>query len=110
MAFQSSYLSEDGVLLNLTWNDTSPVGYSATKAAPSLYQWDDAAWVMSACFIIFGKGPFTNYITHFLPFFDHPPTHGNVFAITLLMIYHTKVCNSNAFADHPPTSVALRNL
>ena len=55
MAFQSSYLSEDGILLNLTWNDTSPVGYSATKAAPSLYQWDDAAWVMSACFIIFGK-------------------------------------------------------
>ena len=68
MAFQSSYLSEDGVLLNLTWNDTSPVGYSATKAAPSLYEWDDAAWVMSACFIIFGKGHSIFTSTYFLPF------------------------------------------
>ena len=68
MAFQSSYLSEDGVLLNLTWNDTSPVGYSATKAAPSLYEWDDAAWVMSACFIIFGEGPFNIYINTLFTF------------------------------------------
>ena len=55
-------------------------------------------------------GPFTNYVTCFLQFFDHPPTHGNVFAIILLMIYHTRVWHSNAFADHPPTSIALRNL
>ena len=68
MAFQSSYLSEDGDLLNLTWNDTNPVGYSTKKAAPSLYEWDDAAWVMSACFIIFGKGPFNIYINTLFTF------------------------------------------
>ena len=55
MDFRSSYLSEDGFLLNLTWNDTSPKGYSADKTSPSVYEWDDAAWVMSACFIIFGR-------------------------------------------------------
>ena len=55
MDFQSSYLSEDGFLLNLTWNDTSPRGYSVDKISPSVYAWDDAAWVMSACFIIFGR-------------------------------------------------------
>ena len=54
MAFRSSYLSEDGQLLNLSWNDTFNHGKNA-KSAPSVFQWDDAAWVMSACFIIFGK-------------------------------------------------------
>ena len=56
MVFRSSYLSEDGELLNLTWNDTSPNGANwVKKSAPSVYEWDDAAWVMAGCFIIFGK-------------------------------------------------------
>ena len=55
MAFQSSYLSEEGDLLNLTWNDTNSFENSVKKAAPSVYDWDDAAWVMSSCFVIFGK-------------------------------------------------------
>ena len=56
MDFRSSYLSEDGELLNLTWNDTSPNGANwVKKPAPSVYEWDDAAWVMAGCFIIFGK-------------------------------------------------------
>ena len=49
--FVSSRLSEDGELLNLTWNDTSKLQQPLKL---SVYQWDDAAWVMSACFIIFG--------------------------------------------------------
>ena len=53
------------------------------------------------------KGPFT---THFLLFFDHPPTHNNALAIILLMIYNTEVCYSNALANHPPTPFALRNM
>ena len=55
MAFQSSYLSEEGDLLNLTWNDTNSFEDSVKKAAPSVYDWDDAAWVLSSCFVIFGK-------------------------------------------------------
>ena len=40
-----------------------------------------------------------------------PPTHlSNALAITLLMTYHTRVSNSNAFANHLPTPIALRNL
>ena len=50
------------------------------------------------------------YVTHFLLFFDHPPTHSNALAIVLLMTYNTKVCCSNAFANHPPTPAALRNM
>ena len=56
MDFRSSYLSVDGELLNLTWNDTRPNGANwVKKPAPSVYEWDDAAWVMAGCFIIFGK-------------------------------------------------------
>ena len=55
-------------------------------------------------------GPFTNYVTHFLLFFDHPPTHSNALAIILLMTYNTRVCYSNTFANHPPTPAALRNM
>ena len=49
--FVSSRISEDGTLLNLTWNDTSKL---EKPEKPSIFEWDDAAWVMSACFIIFG--------------------------------------------------------
>ena len=51
--FHSSYLSEDGELLNLTWN---PNGTDLRKTHDpySVFHWDDASWVMSACFIIFG--------------------------------------------------------
>ena len=56
MDFRSSYLSVDGELLNLTWNATRPNGANwVKKPAPSVYEWDDAAWVMAGCFIIFGK-------------------------------------------------------
>ena len=47
-----SYLSWEGELLNLTWNDTRS---DAEKIPNTIWQWDDATWVMSACFIIFGK-------------------------------------------------------
>ena len=56
------------------------------------------------------KGSFTNYVTHFSLFFNRPPTHSNVLAFILSMSYLTRLCNSNAFADHPPTPCALRNL
>ena len=56
------------------------------------------------------EGLFTNYVTHFLLFFDHPPTHSNTLAIILLMTYNTRVCYSNTFANHPPTPAALRNM
>ena len=49
--FVSSRISEDGNLLNYTWNDTTILQKPPT---PSVFAWDDAAWVMSACFIIFG--------------------------------------------------------
>ena len=45
---KSSWLSSEGELLNLTWNDTS----REIKSGP-IMEWDDAAWVLSATFIIF---------------------------------------------------------
>ena len=45
---QSSWLSSEGELLNLTWNETS----REIKSGP-IMEWDDAAWVLSATFIIF---------------------------------------------------------
>ena len=45
-----------------------------------------------------------------MPFFDHPPTYSNVLTEILLMTHYTRLCNSNAFADHPPTPSTLRNL
>ena len=56
------------------------------------------------------RGLLTNYVTHFSLFFDHQYTYGNAFAAILLMIYNTRFCYSKAFANHPPTSIALRNL
>ena len=47
--FRSSWLSSDGELLNLTWNDTT----SDTVKSGPIMEWDDAAWVLSATFIIF---------------------------------------------------------
>ena len=45
-----SYLSEEGVFQNLTWNDTR----SRTQVVPrTVWYWDDATWVMAASFIIF---------------------------------------------------------
>ena len=46
-----SYLSWEGELLNVTWNDTRS---DEEKIPNTIWQWDDATWVMSACFIIFG--------------------------------------------------------
>ena len=53
MDFRSSYLSETGELLNLTWNLTNDSGYGKNNPN-TIFSWDDAAWIMSACFIIFG--------------------------------------------------------
>ena len=47
---QSSWLSDNGQLLNFTWNDTSL--RREIKSGP-IMEWDDAAWVLSATFIIF---------------------------------------------------------
>ena len=63
MEFRSSYLSEDGTLLNLTWNDliwndTSNTGNPTTTKTKDVYEsmeTDDAAWVLSSTFMIFGK-------------------------------------------------------
>ena len=57
MEFRSSYLSEDGTLLNLTWNDTSSSNPSTakTKDVYASMEIDDAAWVLSSTFMIFGK-------------------------------------------------------
>ena len=48
-SFRSSWLSKDGELLNLTWNDTSQAG----NTKRTVMDWDDAAWVLAASFIIF---------------------------------------------------------
>ena len=48
-SFRSSWLSEDGELLNLTWNDTS----KDDNIRRTVMAWDDAAWVLAASFIIF---------------------------------------------------------
>ena len=51
----------------------------------------------------FDNGPFTNNVTHlFLLYSDHPSTYSNVLVVILLITYHTKLCNSKVFADHPP--------
>ena len=57
MDFRSSYLSEDGTLLNLTWNDTRSSNPSSakTKDVYESMEIDDAAWVLSSTFMIFGK-------------------------------------------------------
>ena len=47
---------------------------------------------------------FTNYVTHFLLLFDHPPTYGYVLAMILLINYLVKVSNSYTFIQHPTTS------
>ena len=52
------------------------------------------------------RGPFSNYVTHFWLFFDHPPTYGYVFAPILLINYLSKAFKRYTFADHPPTSTA----
>ena len=70
MEFRSSYLSEDGTLLNLTWNDliwndTSSGNPTTTKTMDVVYESmeiDDAAWVMSSTFMIFGKFLFCRFI------------------------------------------------
>ena len=54
--FMSSWLSSDGQLLNLTWDDISP----DVKSGP-IMEWDDAAWVLSATFIIFSMQTGTKY-------------------------------------------------
>ena len=46
----------------------------------------------------------------FFAHFDHPPTYIHALDIILLITYSTRVCNSNAFACHPTTSIALRYL
>ena len=53
-------------------------------------------------------GPFTNCLTHFLLFFDHPPTHSNALAIILLVTYNTRVYYSKVFANDPP--IPLHNM
>ena len=50
MTSRSSYLSEEGELLNLTWNDTSP-RWEVERPTP--WEWDDATWILAASFIIF---------------------------------------------------------
>ena len=56
MKFRSSYLSEDGVLLELNWNDTSSRNPSTPKTDTyESMEIDDAAWIMSATYMIFGK-------------------------------------------------------
>ena len=47
-AYRSSWISSDGELLNLTWNDTSVKEHHGP-----IMEWDDAAWVLSASFVIF---------------------------------------------------------
>ena len=47
---KSSYLSEEGFLLNLTWNDTSP---RLKRDHGIIWEWDDASWILAASFIIF---------------------------------------------------------
>ena len=54
------------------------------------------------CAILLRKGAFSNYVTQFLQFFDHPPIYSTVLTVILLMTY-----NSNAIVDRP---AALRYL
>ena len=50
-SLQSSYLSPDGELLNLTWNDTTP--FYQEVYGGTIWEWDDATWILAASFIIF---------------------------------------------------------
>ena len=91
----------------------SQIRAQCTRSVIPSHSWDSknfqATWLYSKVFVL-PKGLFTNYVMRFLLFFDHPPTHGNVLPIISLMTCHTRVCNSNPFADHPPTPTALRNM
>ena len=60
--FQSSYLSLEGDLLNITWNFTGNVH---KKESATIWYWDDATWVMSACFIIFGTKKLQFIVEHY---------------------------------------------
>ncbi len=57
----SSYLSESGEWLNLTWNDTRP---RDPPPKQSVWEWDDATWILAASFIIFTMQ--TGYYNSFL--------------------------------------------
>jgi hypothetical protein len=46
----SSYLSQSGEWVNLTWNDTSVRNPAPRRA---IWEWDDATWILAASFIIF---------------------------------------------------------
>jgi len=47
---KSTYLSENGSLLDIAWNDTSPRNPPEPR---ELWEWDDATWILAASFIIF---------------------------------------------------------
>lgn len=75
----SSQITAGGELANLSFNDTRPLG--ADDESGSIWQWDDATWILAASFIIFsmqtgpteGKSGFiyyTAFTLHFVGGFD----------------------------------------
>ena len=56
------------------------------------------------------KGPFTNHVTQFSRFFDHPPTCSYALTVILTTNYSIKVSDGYIFANHPPTSNTYPNL
>ena len=47
----SSQITVGGELANLSFNDTGPLGYDDDVG--TIWQWDDATWILAATFIIF---------------------------------------------------------
>ena len=57
----SSQITVGGELANLSFNDTRPLGYDDDVG--TIWQWDDATWILAATFIIFSMQTGTQRIT-----------------------------------------------
>ena len=86
---------------------TGPMQIVLTFSRPTSLDMHVLIFLESPTLVSLAKGSFINYLTHFSLVFDYPPTYSNAFAITLLMTYHTRVSNSNAFANQPPTPFCI---
>ena len=90
------HLFNRATLISLTIKKTLSVFFkfnSNHETLQNLDFWYCPLWIENTRNYVLGsEGPFTYYVTHFLLFFDHPPTHGNALAIILLMTYITRVC------------------
>ena len=60
-------------------------GFGEWKKERKGVTWGQLSKLKAATLKIWSWGPFTNYVTHSLPIFDHPTTYSNDLAVILSM-------------------------